>query len=123
MASIINYETIHQSNDSNKVAKFLMENRLLNDKLSCKNCENRLMLLKTRKNQIEPWWRCTKCTSWKSIRGGSYFEFNRAALTSMMKLIYAFINQLTISAASELSGCAYQTTLEYFQKFRYKINI
>ena len=77
MTSIVNYQSnkvsgrevpIHQCNDPLKIAKFLMDNKVINSKIDCKNCDKRPMLLKTRKGHHEPWWRCTKCTSWKSIR-------------------------------------------------------
>lgn len=96
-----------------------MDNKVINSKIDFKNCDKRPMLLKTRKGHHEPWWRCTKCTSWMSIRFGSYFEENRIALSSILKLIHCYMNDLTISSAVETTGVFYSTVQEYYEKFRY----
>lgn len=89
---------IYNSNDYEKIIKFLMDYKLINSQLACEKCNV------------------------KSIKVGSYFEFCRV-LHPMLKLIFNFINNVNHSTTSKLTGLARQTIGDYYQRFRYLCSI
>ncbi len=81
-----------------RIISFLQEQGLLNRSFRCHKC-NTSMELKDRDAGDKKTWRCPKysCQTFKSVRAGSWFDSNRIQLTKILKLIFAYVSNNTVS--------------------------
>ena len=114
---------IQQSNNVQRIIRFLMSMKILNKTANCnkEKCQYREMKLRTREliEQSEMAWRCMKCSNWKSLRYGSYFENTRIPIYKIVKIIHYFITSVKIEQACQIVQLSKSTVIDWFQRFRY----
>ena len=109
-------ENVWETRDPNKIIDFMMDKNLINKKMNCSKC-NLPMILQAMQGGDKKVWRCKKCTTKKSIKTASFFEFARLLLP-MLKLIFNFINNINQSTTEKETNLARQTVSDYYHRFR-----
>jgi hypothetical protein len=101
---------IYQTDDISRIISFLQEQGLLNRSFRCHKC-NASMELKDRAAGDKKTWRCPKysCQTFKSVRAGSWFDSNRIQLTKILKLIFAYVSNNTVSRTATALGICRST--------------
>jgi len=110
-------EPIYQSNDSDRIIKYLMEKKLINSSIKCKKCYID-MLLKNRSDGDRKSWRCSKCQNFTAIRSGSWFSSSRLPISKLLKLIYNFTSNVSSTITASQYSVARSTVIDHFQRFR-----
>ena len=88
---------------------------------TCKYYKTRKMSLLPRSATADGYsWRCTYCTSHKSIKANSFFEYFRSPIATILLLLhYWSLQTLTHETVAELAECTRQTVGSAYQRFRY----
>jgi hypothetical protein len=118
---------IVQSKEPLTQIQYLRENNVLTSKAVCSNvkCKEykvKELAFKVREGLGDGWWfRCGKCTTWKSCRVDSFFSLFSLSLSIYLSLIYNWAMQQKQNDSIEVTGVAKQTLVTLHQYLRYVV--
>ncbi|CAF1005106.1 unnamed protein product [Brachionus calyciflorus] len=106
-----------ESNDKLKIIKWLQHKKIIPVELVCK-CSNNFKL-QERKDIVDGYnWRCTKCSTRRSIRTGTFMADFNISLNVILKLILYWSIQTRQLDQSDFIQISRQTIITFQQKVR-----
>ncbi|RNA02341.1 transposase [Brachionus plicatilis] len=106
---------IFESKDNLEVISWLQDRKLIPSELYCIKCSNPLKL-QPRKDVVDSYgWRCSKCSTRRSIRTGTFFEAFNICLQSILKMIFFWSIQTRQIDQVDFLGISRNTIIK-FQK-------
>lgn len=101
------------------IIDFLKEkNLILSEPPNCNNCYN-LMVWQNRNSVCDKFtWRCTKCSSYTTIRKHSFFSLFRTSLSILIKLILYWAIQTPQIVQTKLLQISRNTIISFQQSMR-----
>ena len=112
--------------DKKAIIDYCLDQKLIQDvpfcdNSNCKFYKTKKMSLASRPGTADGFsWRCTHCTSHKSIKAKSFFEYFRSPISTILLLLhYWSLQTLTHETVAELVECTRQTVGSAYQRFRY----
>jgi ribosomal protein L37AE/L43A len=111
-------QKIYQTNDVGEVIRFYKNRNLLRSKRpDCPKC-NIEMNWRMRSIEDVYTWRCKKCSSFQSIKKGSFFECFKLPLVKINKVIHSRAMERRVSDVSHELSINEKTIINIYQKLR-----
>lgn len=116
---------IISGDNDEELMKFIKEKNLIRvnppmcENRKCKHFGVRPMQWTKRPNHIDKFsWRCTSCTTYKSIRTNSFFSYFKIAITQILMLVYSWCKQTSHETAAEEIGCSRPVISACYKRMR-----
>ncbi|CAF0956029.1 unnamed protein product [Brachionus calyciflorus] len=109
---------IFESKDNLEVINWLQDLKLIDLERNCIKCSNK-MKLQVRKDVIDGYgWRCTKCSTRRSIRTRTFFEPFNIPLQLILKLIFFWSIQTRQIDQADFLDLSRNTIISFQQRLR-----
>jgi hypothetical protein len=113
----VSINNLHVEDNNEAIIKCLVDNKLMNNKMKCKNCHIQMAFV-VRQCLDGYAWRCPSCRTYKSIRAGSFFENIRFNLRNVIKLIYHFSIETSQTQTAKELNISRSSVVDFFHKLR-----
>jgi len=113
----VSINNLYEEDNNETIIKCLVDNKLINNKMKCKNC--RIQMAFVVRQCLDGYsWRCPSCRTFRSIRAGSFFENLRFNLRNIIKLIYCFSIEMSQTQAAKELNISRSSVVDFFHKLR-----
>ncbi|CAF0978825.1 unnamed protein product [Brachionus calyciflorus] len=117
-ASLVSDEQIFEADDNLTIINWLQEKSIIPKVVVCTRCLNNLKLQK-RADTIDGYgWRCSKCSTRKSIRTNTFLSQFNMPIKVILKLIFFWSIQTRQVDQADFLGVSRQTIVTFQQKLR-----
>nr|XP_047123618.1 uncharacterized protein LOC124806602 [Hydra vulgaris] len=100
-----------------KLVDFLQQKRLMPLQKLCL-CGQRMLVQNYERCQEKHIWRCNTCKKTKSIRAGFFESSTSLSVSLILQLMFLWILEVPVTAASEVVGVNEKTSIQWYQYFR-----
>jgi hypothetical protein len=108
-----------ENKDELKIIQWLQMNQVLHNSRKCHRCENWMVLQKRNELVNDSYgWRCTKCSTRKSIRADTFLQTTNISLTDFMRIVLHWALQTRQIDQVGLVERSRQTIITIQQKLR-----
>ena len=114
------------SKDEIGAIKFFQSKKLLHSNVKCNKkpkCESMKVYSRMDKGNLVYQWRCSKCSTTRSIRADSFIETSKLSVLTILKMIIHWAIQTPYEDMEALLDVCRQTCAEYCHRLRHIVSL